>query len=328
MEQVSVCYVCFLCQVPDALWFLINWDGYFWVLVIENAGSNPVNDSPWTLLHNARLLTETAAFHFHSKPASLKTALWFYVFKWPQLANSDWMLMNCAGSFEWWDKYKLLSPKKGKHEFRYITLANCCYVNGNAAIIKYNKYLLPAWFIHTILTKITSAPSWCFPPRCALRVDGAKQAHGVRMLQVRREVFPELNPLHVLTYLDNLVENSSHLPLNYTAGTSLGWIKNLNGGKGCNKLFHPFNPIQQSISPKVCLALNLLHPTSSIPPLFHTVAVTARYEPKVRTHLISDAAPFSRRSEWCGLAVWSTQRWHLIVVSHGDLIRCPWCQKH
>lgn len=111
MEQVSVCYVCFLCQVPDALRFLINWDGYFWVLAIENAGSNPVNDSLWTLLHNAKLLTETAAFHFHSKPASLKTALWFYVFKWPQLANSDWILMNCAGCFEWWDKYELLSPK-------------------------------------------------------------------------------------------------------------------------------------------------------------------------------------------------------------------------
>lgn len=103
--------------------------------------------------------------------------------------------------------------------------ANCCYVNGNAAIIKYNKYLLPVWFIHTILTKITShhfriemqlgvqckkqslsvAPSWCFPPRCALRVDGAKHAHGVRMLQTRREAFPEVDPLRVLAYLDTLM---------------------------------------------------------------------------------------------------------------------------
>lgn len=65
---------------------------------------------------------------------------------------------------------------------------------------------------------------WRFPPRCAFRVDGAKQAHGVRMLQARREVFPELDPLHVLAYLDNLGQNSSHLPLNYTAG-SLGCIK-------------------------------------------------------------------------------------------------------
>lgn len=69
------------------------------------------------------------------------------------------------------------------------------------------------------------ALSWRFPPRCALHVDGAKKAHGVRMLQARWEVFPEMDPLHVLAYLDYLVENSSHLPLNYTAGWSLGCMK-------------------------------------------------------------------------------------------------------
>lgn len=45
------------------------------------------------------------------------------------------------------------------------------------------------------------------------------------MLQARWEVFPELDLVYVLAYLDNLVENSSHLPLNYTGGWSLGCMK-------------------------------------------------------------------------------------------------------